>query len=116
MRFLADVNIPKSAIDELVVLGHDVLDIKKVELAAKDIKLIQLAKQQKRIILTKDKDFITLTQFPKYQVPTITIRLKDQKPDNIRSHLQALIKNQKEKILKNSLTIVTEETADSLQY
>ena len=116
MRFLADVNIPQSVIEELVNLGHDVLDIKNLELSAGDTKLVQIAKRQKRIILTKDKDFITLTQFPKYQVGTIAIRIKDQKPENMWNYLYDLINNQKEQILKNSLTIITEETADSFPY
>lgn len=116
MRFLADVNIPQSVIKKLTNLGHDVLDIKKIELSAKDIRLVQIAKKQQRIILTKDKDFITLTQFPKYQVPTIAIRVRMQKPDLIWKYLKELLANQKEQILKNSLTIVTEEAADSLQY
>ena len=71
MRFLADVNIPQSVIASLTEAGHDVLDIKKQKLDFKDSELIQIAKQEKRIILTRDKDFLLLAQFPKYQVPTI---------------------------------------------
>lgn len=116
MKFLADVNIPQSVITSLTQLGHDVLDIKKQNLKTKDIEIIHLAKQQDRIILTRDKDFIALTQFPKYQVATIAIRLKIQTPEHMLKHLNQLLKNQDEHVLRNALTIIKEETADSHPY
>ena len=116
MKFLADVNIPQSVITALVRLGHDVLDIKNKNLKYKDTQIIQLAKEQQRIILTRDKDFITLTQFPKYQVPTVVIRLKIQTPEHINAHVIELLANQDEVVLKKSLTIIREESADSYPY
>jgi|SRR3989344_1986686 len=116
MKFLADVNIPQSVIISLTRFGHDVLDIKKHNLRIKDIEIIRLAKLQGRIILTRDKDFIVLTQFPKHQVATIVIRLKIQTPQYILKHLNQLLKNQDERILKRALTIIREEKADSHFY
>ncbi len=72
-----------------------------------------LAKFEQMIILTRDKDYIDLVQLPKYQVPTIMFRLLDQRPNSIIRHLKELLLNQKESILNNSLTIITEESADS---
>ncbi|MGI8419380.1 MAG: DUF5615 family PIN-like protein, partial [Candidatus Levyibacteriota bacterium] len=95
---------------------HDVLDIKKKQLNLKDTELIQIAKREKRIILTKDKDFLILTQFPKYQVPTIVIRLKNQLPNSIREHLLQLLNNQNENLLNKSLTIIRDENAKSYPY
>lgn len=116
MRFLVDINIPQSVINSLVESGHDVLDIKKRQLDLKDSELIEIAKQEKRIILTRDKDFLILTQFPKYQVPTIVIRLKTQIPSYIREHLLQLLKNQNENILNKSLTIIRDDSAKSHPY
>lgn len=116
MKFIADVNIPQSVISELERDNHNVLDIKKVNLKAADTKLVQIARNEKRIILTRDKDFIALTQFPKYQVPTIVIRLINQTPQHVLEHLKDLLKNQEEKILKKSLTIIKEESANSYPY
>ena len=116
MQFLADVNIPQSVIAELQRNSHNVLDIKSVNRLAPDTGVIQIAKQEKRIILTLDKDFIALTQFPKYQVPTIVIRLLDQTPRHILEHLTELLDNQKEKTLQKSLTIIKEESAESYSY
>ncbi len=116
MKFLIDVNIPQSIITALINQGHDVLDLKKINLIAKDVEVIKLAKQDSRIIVTKDKDFISLTQFPKYQVPTIVIRLHNQQPDHILEHLLQLLKNQKEGIINQSLTIIQEKKANSYSY
>lgn len=116
MRFLADVNIPQSVINALSQSGHDVKDSKKDYLQSPDTDLIRIAQKEKRIILTRDKDFISLTQFPKYKTATIVIRLKDQKPKNTLKYLMELFDNQKENTLKNSLTILTEDSADSYQY
>ena len=116
MRFLVDINIPQSVINSLVEKGHDVLDIKKRQLDLKDSELIEIAKQEKRIILTRDKDFLILTQFPKYQVPTIVIRLKNQIPSQIKEHLLQLLENQNENILNKSLTIINDDSAKSHPY
>jgi len=116
MNFLADVNIPQSVINQLRKRNHKVIDSKEVLLTASDIQLIQYAKKQKCVILTRDKDFITLTQYPKYQVATIVIRLFDQSPVNIQRYLIELLDNQKESILKNALTIIREEKAESFRF
>ena|SRR3989344_8239397 len=113
MKFLADVNIPQSVITYLTKLGHNVLDLKTVDKSATDTDVIQIAKKEGRVILTLDKDFIVLTQFPKYQTATIAIRLKKQSPELILKYLDELLKNQKPKILGNSLTIINKDLAES---
>lgn len=116
MKFLVDVNIPQSVIVSLTNLGHDVLDIKEKNISAKDTEIIELAKQENRVILTRDKDFLVLTQFPKYQAPTIIIRLKNQTPRYITEKLVELLENQKEGTIKKSLTMLAEESANSYPY
>lgn len=113
MKFIADVNIPNSTISLLKKLGHDVLDGKKNYLLAKDIEIIKVAQSERRIILTRDKDFLELTKFPKYKVPLIAIRIKNQKFKNITDHIRDLLNFQDESILETSITIVKEEVADS---
>ena len=116
MRFLADINIPQSVIKELTKLDNDVFDLKKFSLEDKDVDIIKRAQKEDRVILTLDKDFIVLTQFPKYQVPTIVIRLKKQNPAQVFKYLIQLLKNQRADVIQKSLTIVTEESADSNQF
>lgn len=116
MKFLADVNIPQLIITSLSGQDHDILDMKDINLSAKDTEIIQLAQQDNRIILTLDKDFISLTQFPKYQVACIVIRLKNQKPTNILNYLTQLLSNQKPEIIEKSLTIIKDSIAESHSY
>lgn len=116
MRFLADVNIPQSVIRQLRLQGYEVLDAKIHLLSAPDTQLIKKAQKEKRIILTKDKDFISLTQFPKHRVPTIVVRLQNQKPKHIHTLLLQLLQHQSEKVLNKSLTILREDSAKSQPF
>ncbi len=116
MKFLIDANIPKSVIDYLINNNFDVIDIKKVNITMSDIDIIKLAQKEQRIIITLDKDFITLIQYPKYQVSTIVIRLKNLKSENIISYLEELFEKQNQNLLNNSLTIINNDQADSFEF
>lgn len=117
MRFIADVNIPQLLIKRLIHLDHDVLDIKKPNLQISDIEIIKIAEKESRVILTRDKDYIVLAQFPKYQVPIIAIRLINQTDAQyIADKVLEFIKNNQESVVLNSLTVIKEDTAVSYQY
>lgn len=117
MKFIADVNIPQLLIKRLIALNHDVLDIKKHNLEISDVAIIKIAKNESRVILTRDKDYIILVQFPKYQVPIIAIRLINQTDARyITDKVLEFIKNNKESIILNSLTVIREDSATSYQY
>ena len=117
MRFIADVNIPQVLIKQLVSLGHDVLDIKKHNLQTSDIEIVKVAHKQSRVILTRDKDYIILAQFPKYHVPIIVIRLTNQtSAQYIADKVLEFIKNTAESTIQNSLTMIREDIATSYQY
>lgn len=113
MKFLADVNIPLPLIKFLINKGHEVSDARIEYPSAKDIQLIQIAKVNNQIILTKDKDFLELTKYPKYKIPLIAIRLTNQKTTNIVSHVEELLDNYSGEILLQSITVIYEDIADS---
>ena len=58
MKFVADVNITQKVIRYLRSAGHEVIDIKDLDLKMSDVEIIQLARDQKSIILSHDKDFL----------------------------------------------------------
>ena len=116
MKFLIDANIPKSVIDYLINNNFDVTDIKKVNITMPDVDIIKLAQKEQRIIITLDKDFIALIQYPKYQVSTIVIRLKNLQSENIISYLEELFEKQNQNLLNNSLTIINNDKADSFEF
>lgn len=113
MKFLADVNIPLPLIKFLINKGYQVIDARIEYPSAKDIQLIRVAKENKLIILTKDKDFLELIKYPKYKIPLIAIRLTNQKTNNIVSHIEDLLTYQSEDVLSHSITVVNEDIADS---
>jgi len=113
MKFLADVNIPLPLIKFLRTRGHSVIDTRVKYPKSKDLALIRIAKENNLIILTKDKDFLELTKYPKYKIPMIAIRLINQKTVNIVSHVEDLLNNQSEEILLKSITVINEDVADS---
>lgn len=61
MRLLADENIPLPVVTELRDDGHDVDWVGKDTPAIDDRTVLQRAEDEKRILLTFDKDFGTLT-------------------------------------------------------
>lgn len=113
MKFLADVNIPLPLIKFLRTKSHLVIDARVEYPESKDVVLIRLAKESNLIILTKDKDFLELTKYPKYKVPMIAIRLTDQKTTNIVNHVKDLLNNQSEELLSKSITVINEDVANS---
>lgn len=106
MKFLADVNIAQLIIKFLRKHNYSVLDAKKALLLESDTKIIHIAQQENRIILTRDKDFIGLVKLPKYRVPTIIFRLTDQRPENIKIYLEKILDKTSTEILSTSLTII----------
>lgn len=116
MKFIADVNVSQIVIKSLGQFGHDVIDIKKQFPTKADIDIIKKALKENRIILTHDKDFLGLVKFPEYQVGMIVIRLLNQKTLNHLAKLQQLLEENSEKVLVNSLTILTEDSTEHYPY
>jgi len=116
MKFIADVNVAQTVIKLLRQNGHSVLDLKKKKPTISDTGIIKLAAEERRIIITHDKDFLGLTQFPKYQVGIILIRLKIQNASHHYKRLQILLNTKSAKEISNALNIVTEESASSYPF
>ena len=57
MKFLADESCDFSVVRILRHAGYEVLAVSEISPSAEDLEVIQLALQEKRILLTEDKDF-----------------------------------------------------------
>lgn len=57
MRFLADESCDFAVVRALRAAGHDVLAIVELSPQLQDLAVLDLAVDQKRIVLTEDKDF-----------------------------------------------------------
>ena len=116
MKFIADINIAQKVITLLNQTGHDVVDIKKLDPRTPDTSIINLALIENRIILTHDKDFLGLTKFPKYRVGVIMIRLSIQNALHHYKKLKDVLQQNDEDVLRNSLTILYEESVEVYPY
>ena len=64
MKILLDENFPKKSISLLKAYKYEVIDIRQTELEGlEDIKIFNLAKKEKALFLTTDKDFYHTIHF-----------------------------------------------------
>lgn len=92
MRLLADENIAPSVIVALRADGYDVAAVRDFLPGGTDAKVIALACQQRRIILTHDRDFGNVTRYPiRSHGGVILVRVRDVRPSSVlRVLLRAL--------------------------
>ena len=65
MLFLTDANVFVPMVEGLRHMGHDVFDVKEKGLESlSDPDLFQLAQNQRRILVTMDKDFSSILLYP----------------------------------------------------
>ncbi len=109
LKFLADENIAISLVKALRKVGYDVKDIKEEKMfGISDREVIAKAKEDERIILTHDKDFGNLLNFPlQSHHGVILIRYRYQSPSYVIPRLMPLLGTLKNK-MKGSLTIITD--------
>lgn len=61
LKFLVDHNVPKSVSDFLKKQKCNVMLVKDVDASMTDLQVMSLAKKEGRIVLSNDKDFISLS-------------------------------------------------------
>lgn len=110
IKFLADENIATRVIEALRNEGFNVLSVYEEKFSGiDDEKILKFAQEQKRIILTHDKDFGNLIRQP-YQPHdgVILLRLRNQSPQNVINHLIPFLKRVKPSKIKNRLVVFQE--------
>lgn len=93
LQFLADVNISPITVQSLQEKGYDVIRSSDFLPAnTPDIKILEIARQQNRIILTQDLDFSMLVAIRGYKKPSlITLRLSSAQPDFVTQRLLSVL-------------------------
>ena len=65
LRFLVDACLPTSTAKMIRDLGYDTIDVRKVSLGgAKDPEIFEYGQREGRILVTRDKGFGNLLQYP----------------------------------------------------
>ena len=109
MRFLLDADIPRSSARVLRKLGHEVLDVRDINLGgATDEEIMKYAKQNNFILVTRDIEFANILRYPKdSHVGIVVLRLPfDFTSEQINSMLNDFIESIKVQELMNNVTIV----------
>lgn len=57
MRFLADESCDFAVVHALRAAGHDVVAVSEVARSAEDSLVVELARSERRVLITEDKDF-----------------------------------------------------------
>jgi len=107
MKFVADESFDFPIVTALRASGHDVYSIKEQSPRMEDDKILKIANEQKRVLLTCDKDFGELVfRLKLVSSGIILIRLPElsnQKKEEIT--LQCV--TQHEETLKSSFCVIT---------
>ena len=110
MKFLAYENIARSTVSFLRALGHDVKDTKEERwFGYPDEKLARLAKREKRILLTLDKDFGNVLLFPpKHNSGIVLISVRNSVPSIVNRLLHPFLEGKTERSFRKKLIIIEE--------
>lgn len=111
MKFLTDENIATSVVRKLRRENFDVKDVKEEKLyGLSDRKIIEMAIEEDRIIITHDRNFGNVTNNRNTEHKgIILIRCKNQSPENVSKILITLLKSEVKSKIENSLTTISEE-------
>ena len=106
LKFIADVNIEKRIVDYLLEKGYDVKCIPDYNCEMTDEELLKVANEERRILITNDKDFGELTFLQKkHSIGIVLIRVKNQQTRVKLELLIKLLSKYREKILDHFVVI-----------
>ena len=92
-RFKLDENLPRDAVALFTSAGHDVDTVLDEQLGGQpDRKVIEAARQEKRILVTLDVDFADIREYPPAEFPGIwVLRSQSQAAEHVLSLLRGAI-------------------------
>lgn len=106
MNFLADEGIDGSIVKGLRELGHDVFFVVEQIRSLEDETLLEMAKKENRILITRDKDFGELVyRLHKAHSGVILIRLEGYETIE-RGELVCRLVKKHESLLQNSFSVI----------
>jgi len=110
MKFLLDENTSKLTAKFLTQLGHIVLRVKEINPGMEDHQVLELAVNERAIIITLDKDYGELIfKEGKPHSGVLFLRLENQTQDNSINTLRWFLSIYSDKKLINKFVTVTEK-------
>ena len=110
MKILADMGVSMSTVKSLREHGFDTIHLLEENLERlPDVKIIEKAKHEKRLIITFDLDFGDLLALSQDSLPTvILIRLKNANPKAVTPKLLSILVNHRDDLEAGSIVTLTE--------
>ena len=108
IRFLANMNISPKSVDALRRQGWDILRVSELlPVNASDQEILDLDRQEGRVVVTQDLDFSTLLALGGYNRPgLITLRLSVSDPDAVTEKLQEVVPQFEESLQEGSVVTI----------
>ena len=106
MNFVADEGIDAPIVKKLREGGHNVFYIAEEERGISDEEILRIANEEKRILITRDKDFGELVyRLKQLHSGVILVRLEGLKPKKKAEIVNTVI-DKYESELENSFTVI----------
>jgi predicted nuclease of predicted toxin-antitoxin system len=93
VRFKLDQNLPAEAASLLAAAGHDAMTVHQQRMTgAPDTKVVEVCRQENRVLITADLDLSDIRQYPPEKSPgLIVLRLKEQNRANQLALLRKIL-------------------------
>lgn len=110
LRFVADMNISPLTVSALATEGVDIVRVPSLlPVNASDESILDLARQQGRVVITQDTDFSALLALGGHDKPSlVTLRLLNTDPDVVTQRLRQILP-QIEAALRRGCAVTVED-------
>lgn len=107
MKLLLDEDVYEITARFLKELGHEVQTVAERGLKqAEDIELLYIAQQERRIFITRDRDFGELVFVKKLGAGVIYLRILPPNLNPVHKELEKVLKSHSENVLENSFVVI----------
>jgi len=112
LRLIADVHISPATVAVLEVQGYNILRTTDLLPAtATDVEILELAREQGRVVLTQDLDFSMLVALGNYGLPSlITLRLSSVKPDLVTQKLLDILPTVETQLIEGAAVTINDDS------
>lgn len=112
LLLLADMNISPKTVKVLQEMGWNILRVSEFLPAyASDQEVMELARQENRVVITQDLDFSALLALSGYDRPSlITLRMSISDPDTVAERLLEVLPRTEDVLLEGCVIIIHDAT------
>jgi predicted nuclease of predicted toxin-antitoxin system len=107
VKFLLDQDVYGATARFLAGLGHDTVQVAQIGLSqASDERLLAVAQEQGRILITRDRDFGALVSVKGLGAGVLYLRVLPSTQDSVHEELARVLKSHPEEKLRKAFVVV----------